>query len=133
MKIRDTVISETSKGFFYGQAVNPSISASYNPQIFGMYHFTNPDSRLQAIRHVMKPSVGFNYIPSIPGLSSDMYEHVQIDTTGHKVSGLFHLSKAISTEHLHYQRKAELVSFGLVNIVEGKMFARMIPRESQRR
>ena len=65
---QEKVVTETDEGLLYGQAVNPSISASYNPQIFGMFTFTNPDSRLQAIRHVIKPSVSFNFIPYLPGL-----------------------------------------------------------------
>jgi hypothetical protein len=61
-KIIPTSVRDTIKGAFYGQAFNPSISASYSPQIFGMYQFTNPNSRLTAIRHVIKPSVSFNFI-----------------------------------------------------------------------
>ena len=29
------VVNDTLRGVFYGQALNPSISASFNPQIFG--------------------------------------------------------------------------------------------------
>ncbi len=119
---QEKVLSEKSKGIFYGQAVNPSISASYNPQIFGMYTF-NPDSRLQAIRHVMKPSVSFSYVPAIPGLSTDMYEHVQVDTTGSRYQDYsIYEGNIYGTPSL--SKKSGIVSFGLVNIVEGKMFAR---------
>jgi hypothetical protein len=120
---QDKVLTESSKGLFYGQAVNPSISASYNPQIFGMYTFTNPDRRLQAIRHVMKPSIGFSYIPSLPGLSSDMYEHVQIDSTGTKFRDYsIYEGNLYGTPSL--SKRSGVVTFGLVNIVEGKMFAK---------
>jgi hypothetical protein len=83
-KVVPTVVNDTTRGVFYGQALNPSIGASFNPQIFGMYLFTNPDSRLQAIRHVIKPSVSFSFVPSFKGLSSKMYRQVQVDTTGTK-------------------------------------------------
>jgi hypothetical protein len=120
---QNKVLNETTKGLFYGQAVNPSISATYNPQIFGMYTFTNPDARLQAIRHVVKPSIGFNYIPSLPGLSSDMYEHVQIDTTGTRFRDYsIYEGNIYGTPSL--SKRSGIVSFGLVNIVEGKMFAK---------
>ena len=72
-KVVPTTVIDTTRGVFYGQALNPTISASYNPQIFGTYTFINPNARLQAIRHVIKPSAGFNYIPAFEGLSSDMY------------------------------------------------------------
>jgi hypothetical protein len=67
--VHGAVVNDTLHGFFYGQAVNPSISASFNPQIFGLYDFTekSPNSRLQQIRHVMKPSVSFSFTPSLPG------------------------------------------------------------------
>ena len=95
------------KGIYYGQAVNPSISASYNPQIFGMFTFTNPDARLQAIRHVIKPSVSFSYIPSLPGLSSDMYETVQTRQCRQQDTGIIQFMREIFLELLHYQRRAE--------------------------
>ncbi len=120
---RDTVITETTKGFYYGQSVNPALSASYNPQIFGMYTFTNPDARLQAIRHVMKPSVSFSFIPAIPGLSTDMYEQVQVDTTGKRYQEYsIYQGNIYGTPSL--SKKSGIVSFGLVNIVEGKMFTK---------
>jgi len=79
------VVNDTLRGFFYGQAVNPSISASFNPQLFGLYDFTekSPNSRLQSIRHVIKPSISFSFIPSLSGLASrKMYRQVQVDTLG---------------------------------------------------
>ena len=120
---QEKVLAETEKGIYYGQAVNPSISASYNPQIFGMFTFTNPDARLQAIRHVIKPSVSFNYIPSIPGLSSDMYETVQLDSAATRYRDFsIYEGNIFGTPSL--SKKSGVVSFGLVNIVEGKIFAR---------
>ncbi len=83
--IRPAVVNDTLHGFFYGQAVNPTISASFNPQLFGLYDFTgkSPNSRLQAIRHVIKPSIGFSFTPSVGGLASrNMYRQVQTDTLG---------------------------------------------------
>jgi hypothetical protein len=120
---KEEVITETTKGIFYGQAINPAISATYNPQIFGMYSFKNPDSRLTAIRHVMKPSVGFNYVPSVPGLSTDMYEHVQTDTTGTRFRDYsIYEGNIFGTPSA--SKRSGIVSFGLVNIIEGKMFAK---------
>jgi hypothetical protein len=115
-------VIDTTKGIFYGQAVNPSISASFNPQIFGMYTFTNPDSRLQAIRHVIKPSIGFNYIPALKGLSSKMYRQVQRDTTGRIDNYSIFEGNIFGTPSL--ASKSGNISFSLVNIVEGKIFAR---------
>ncbi|HAM10205.1 MAG: hypothetical protein A2X04_13925 [Bacteroidetes bacterium GWF2_41_9] len=117
------VVKDTISGMFYGQAVNPSISAGYNPQIFGMYSFLNPNSRVQAIRHVIKPSVGFSYVPEIPGLSSDMYDTVRTDASGNRYEeysvfeGNIYGTPSLSD-------KSGSFSFSLVNLVEAKVFAK---------
>lgn len=116
-----TAIKDTITGMFYGQAVNPAISAGFNPQIFGMYSFVNPESRVQAIRHVIKPSVGFSYIPEIPGLSSDMYETVQTDASGQKFEEYSVFEGNIYGTPSLSSRSGGL-SFSLVNLVEAKVF-----------
>ena len=50
------------RGTFYGHSINPSVSASFNPQLFGTFNF-KPESRVQSIRHVVRPSVSFSYTP----------------------------------------------------------------------
>lgn len=120
------IVKDTTKGIFYGQAVNPSISASFNPQIFGTYQFTNPNSRVQAIRHVIKPSIGFSYIPSLSGLSSKMYRQVQVDALG-TLSRPYSIYPGsplniFSTPSL--ASRSGSFSFSLVNLVEAKVFQR---------
>jgi hypothetical protein len=121
-KIVPTVITDTITGAFYGQAINPSIGASFNPQIFGIFIFSRPGSRIQAIRHVIKPSVGFNFIPALKGLSSDMYKQVQIDTTGKMREYSIFEGNIFGTPSL--SSKSGSISFGLVNILEAKVFSR---------
>jgi hypothetical protein len=117
-----TVVKDTINGLVYGQAFSPAISAGYSPQIFGTFHF-KPESRIQAIRHVIKPSIGFNYIPSLTGQSSKMYRHVQTDTTGKKFTDYSIFEGSIyGTPSL--SSKSGNISLSLVNIVEAKVFAR---------
>jgi lipopolysaccharide assembly outer membrane protein LptD (OstA) len=121
-----TVVNDTIHGLFYGQSVNPTIGASYNPQIFGTYDFSekNPDSRIQQIRHVMKPSISFSFTPSFSGLSSrKMYRQVQVDTTG-KLSPFYSIYDGNIYGTPSLQSKSGNISFNLVNIVEAKVFAR---------
>jgi hypothetical protein len=122
--VHGAVVNDTLHGFFYGQAVNPSISASFNPQVFGTYDFTekSPNSRLQQIRHVMKPSVGFSFTPSFAGLSSKMYRQVQIDTNMNHSEYSIYEGNIFGTPTLG--QKSGSVSFSLVNILEAKVFAR---------
>ncbi len=56
----DTVIT---KGFFTDHQV--SFSLSMNTALFGTYQFKN--SRIYAIRHVIRPSLSFNYKPDLSG------------------------------------------------------------------
>jgi len=115
------VISDTIKGVTYGQSIRPAITASYNPQVFGMYTFINPDSRVQAIRHVIKPTIGFSYIPVMEGLSSDMYRTVT-DDAGNEFEYSKYEGNIFGTPSL--SQRSGSVSFGLVNIVEAKVFAK---------
>jgi lipopolysaccharide assembly outer membrane protein LptD (OstA) len=123
-KRQPTVVIDTLHGLFYGQAVNPTISASFNPQLFGMYDFSqkSPNFRLQSIRHVIKPSVGFSFTPSFAGLSSKMYRQVQTDTLNKTETYSIFDGNIFSTPSL--AQKSGSVSFNLVNIVEGKIFER---------
>jgi lipopolysaccharide assembly outer membrane protein LptD (OstA) len=116
------VVNDTTRGFFYGQSVNPSISASYNPQLFGTYQFTNPGSRIQAIRHIIRPSVSFSYVPVLKGMTTPMYKQVQIDTLGRMREYSIFESNIYGTPSLSSRSGA--VAFGLVNILEGKVFTK---------
>jgi hypothetical protein len=118
-----SVVKDTLRGIFYGQALNPSISASYNPQVFGTYTF-RPESRLQSIRHVIKPSVGFSFIPKLEGLSSKMYRQVQVDTTGKNFSPLYSIYEGNIYGTPSLSQKSGNISFSLVNLVEAKIFAK---------
>jgi lipopolysaccharide assembly outer membrane protein LptD (OstA) len=112
------VVNDTIYGAFYGHAINPSISASYCPALYGTYTFTNPKSKIQAIRHVIKPSVSFSYVPSFPGLTSDMFRRVQNSATTFEDYSIFdsnvYQAPAASS-------KSGSVGFKLDNILEGKL------------
>jgi lipopolysaccharide assembly outer membrane protein LptD (OstA) len=117
------VRNDTIHGFFYGQALNPSISASYSPQIFGVYDFTlkSPNSRLQSIRHVIKPSVGFSFVPKIDGLGSrNMYRQVQVSPNYSLSTYSIYDGNIYAAPYL--ASKSGNISFSLVNIVEAKVF-----------
>ncbi len=117
------IVDDTLRGVFYGQAVNPSVNISFNPQIFGTYLFTNPDSRFQAIRHVINPSISFSFIPAFAGLSSKMYRQVQVDSTAKNFSKYSVFANNIfGTPSL--SSKSGNISLSLVNIVEAKIFAK---------
>jgi hypothetical protein len=114
------VVIDTINGLSYGQAINPSISAGFSPQIFGMYTFTNPNSRVQAVRHVIKPSFSFSFIPSIKGLSTLMYKEVQSDTLGNVTTYSIYENSIFGTPSL--SQRSGNISISLTNLLEAKVF-----------
>jgi lipopolysaccharide assembly outer membrane protein LptD (OstA) len=119
-KIVPQVVNDTLRGAFYGQSVNPSISASFNPQLFGTFQFREPKGRLQAVRHIIRPSMSFNYTPVLKGLTTSMYRKVQIDTAGTMREYSVFQNNIFGTPSRSMRSGG--FSFSLVNIVEAKVF-----------
>jgi len=116
-KTRPVVITDTLRGFFYGQSVNTSISTGINPQLFGMYQF-KPGSRLEAIRHVIKSSISFSYVPVIKGLTTNMYRQYT-DVNG--VTRTYSIFEGNIHGTPSAGKRSGGISFSLVNIVEAKI------------
>ncbi|MGE5518602.1 MAG: putative LPS assembly protein LptD [Candidatus Dadabacteria bacterium] len=71
----DTV--SNSKGLFIDRHMN--FGVGFNTNIFGTFRFKN--SRVQAIRHVIRPTFGMSYTPN---MSSRYYDVIQVDSMGNK-------------------------------------------------
>ncbi len=67
-------------GFFRSSAM--SAGTSLSTALYGMYGFRNKKSKVQAIRHVMRPNIGVNYSPDLA--SGKEYDSLQTDMTGIK-------------------------------------------------
>jgi hypothetical protein len=79
--INKRVVTDTTAAFGkLGTVHEYSFSASLNTQIYGLVKFKK-GSRVEAIRHVMKPSIGFSYNPDLRK-SFNGYRTVQRDTLG---------------------------------------------------
>jgi len=52
------------KGLYYAHSFAPSVSLSANPTLYGMYQFKK-GMKIQAIRHVIDPSISFSYVPDL--------------------------------------------------------------------
>jgi hypothetical protein len=75
------VVTDTTEAFSkLGMVHEYGFSASFNTQIYGLLKFRK-DSRIEAIRHVVKPSVGFSYNPDLVKPFNG-YRMVQKDTLG---------------------------------------------------
>ena len=121
-RVVPSVINDTIRGLTYGQALVPAVSASFNPSIYGTFQFTKKGSRVESIRHVMKPSVSFSYSPDADFLTSDMFRTVQYDSLGNQREYSIYEGSIYGTPSTG--RKSGSVSFSLSNIVEAKVYAR---------
>lgn len=72
---------DTVYGLHYAHNYNASISLSYNPTIYGMFQFKNPNSKVAAIRHVIRPSASASYTPKI-GVPRSKYWKTYTDANG---------------------------------------------------
>jgi hypothetical protein len=69
---------DTVSGFATAYEYNAGVSAQ--TRLYGMYQFRR--GKVQAIRHVINPSVNFNYRPDFANDFYNAYEIVQFDTGG---------------------------------------------------
>jgi len=79
--IRGRVVTDEILGF--ARAWQYSTGVSMNTKIYGMFRF-GQNSPVQAIRHVMTPSVGLSYRPDFSREHYGFYKTVQSDSTGNK-------------------------------------------------
>jgi LPS-assembly protein len=66
-----------SKGLFIDRHMN--FGVGFNTNVYGTYRFKN--SRIIAIRHVIRPTFGMSYTPN---MSSRFYDVIRVDSAGHK-------------------------------------------------
>lgn len=71
------VKKDTTYGLHYAHNYTGSISLAYNPTIYGMFMF-KPNSKVYAIRHVIRPSVSVSYSPKM-GVKRSKYYKVYLD------------------------------------------------------
>ena len=76
----DTMANEY--GFY--RLYNYSMSVSASTTVYGMYDFTKKkrDRKIQAIRHVLTPSIGFSYTPDFDDFKYGYYKSLQRDSLG---------------------------------------------------
>lgn len=117
-----SVVNDTIRGLTYGQALVPALSAAFNPSVYGTFTFTRKGSRVESIRHVMKPSIGFSYSPEADWLTSDMFDSVQYHTDGRRKEYSIYEGSIYGTPSTG--RRSGSVSLSLTNLVEAKVFAR---------
>lgn len=77
--LKDQVIADTIDGFHYAQNFTTSTSLAFTPKFFGMYTFKK-GKKVEAIRHVLSPSLSVSYTPDL-GLSDNRYYRTYSNAT----------------------------------------------------
>lgn len=73
------VVSDTSSGFY--RVYNYSFSVGASSKVYGTYQFKK-GSPVEAIRHMLTPSMSFSYTPDFGTSKYGYYKEVQSDTLG---------------------------------------------------
>ncbi len=124
-----SLVTDTIPGIVYGHALTPSFSTGLSQNIYGMFQFR--DSRVEAIRHVMVPSVGFSFTPDMEGLVPDYYREVQRDTLGNTTVYSIFEGQLYGTPSI--RGRAGSVSLSLANNIEMKIRDRTDPDAEARK
>jgi lipopolysaccharide assembly outer membrane protein LptD (OstA) len=104
----------TNNGFYYDY--NTSFSLSTNTRLYGTVRFKK--GRLEAIRHVMTPSISASYAPDF---TEEFYDEVQISKKGEKL-----LISKFDPTRIAYGKGSQSggLSFSLQNTFEAKLKAK---------
>ena len=109
---------DTINGF--SRARSWSTGTSLNTRFYGIVFF--PKGKVQAIRHVMTPSISFRYSPDFSDPKFGVYKEIQIDTTSTNKNNTRILSRY---ERFAYgspsSSESKTISFSLSNKIEMKV------------
>lgn len=111
------VVSDTTGAFqHFGATHEYGFGASASTQIFGIVNFKK-GSLVQAVRHVVRPSLSFNYNPDLMTYSNG-FRWVQVDTLGNMRQYNIYEGQPFGYPS---QRESGSISFNLGNNLEMKV------------
>ncbi len=110
----DNKVDTTQQRGFY-MAHDVSFSVAFNTAIYGMFDKFGKNSRLQAIRHVIRPSISLSYKPDLA--AQDHYSAV-VDSTGRKMRFSYYDGSIFGP---FSEGVFGGLSFGIDNNLEGKV------------
>jgi len=116
--ITKTVETDTINGFKRGYQYNAAVSLS--TKIYGTFQYKKT-SKIQAIRHVLTPSVSLSYRPDFSAEHFGFYKTVQTDSTGKNFQTYSIFEKGIYGGP--GGGKSGVLSFSLSNLIEMKVLA----------
>jgi lipopolysaccharide assembly outer membrane protein LptD (OstA) len=111
--LKNKVDTVSSKGLYTAREMSFGVSAS--TRIFGLITAKNKNAKIQAIRHEIRPSLGFSYRPD---LNKQFYDTIQVDTSGRKVAYSYFSDNVFSE---YSQGRSGGISFSLENNLQMKV------------
>lgn len=114
-QLNQVVNSDTTEGFY--RVYNYSFSASASTKIYGTYQF-GKKFPVQAIRHMMTPSISFSYTPDFGDPKYGYYKPVQSDSTG---TVTYYSPYETGLYGVPGKGRSASVSFSLTNTLEMKV------------
>ena len=114
-----TVVTDTIEQFKYAHSLEPSIGLGFAPKVYGIFQFKNENAKVQAIRHVLSPSVNFSYRPDVGYMTDNYYDSYEDKTTGRTYEYSYYDNQLYSPPSS--PRQSGSVSFNLGNNLEMKV------------
>jgi hypothetical protein len=125
------VVTDTVEEFRYAHSLEPSININVSPKFFGMYQFKGEKSKVKAVRHVITPSVGFNFRPDLGNMTSRYYDEYKTSADGDPRQYSYFDGQLYSPPSS--PRRSGNVSIGLSNNVEMKVRSKKDTSEKLRK
>ncbi|MDL2231647.1 LPS-assembly protein LptD [Porphyromonadaceae bacterium OttesenSCG-928-L07] len=119
---------DTIQGLNYAHNYSASASIGYNPTIYGTFMF-KPESKVFAIRHVVRPSVSLTYTPNF-GVDRDKYKREYVDGAGNIKKYSIYEGKMYNVPETP-EKSSGVVAMSLTNNVEMKV--RKDPAKEEKR
>jgi hypothetical protein len=110
------VVADTVNGF--NRISNYTFSTGIATRVYGMYHFTNPNSRIKAIRHIINPNISFSYVPDF---SKNPKYFQRFEDRGREGEYLYQSRHQSSVYGGSSTGKSSSIGIGLSNNLEAKI------------
>lgn len=112
---KSAVVTDTIQGF--NTVLNYSGSVGINTRIYGTY-FIKGDHKVQAIRHVINPTIGISFQPNFGDPRYGYYQQLQLQGNPNPVYKSVHEGFVYGSSRLG---ESATISFGINNTVEMKV------------
>lgn len=113
--VNQRVDTVKTKGLFVQHAIDVNFGLALNTPLYGLFQFPH-SKKVEAIRHIIRPNIGFNYKPQVGSLRKDS---VQLNKQGYKVA--YSPFDGNIMQPIYSGERSGGINFGLDNNIEMKL------------